>query len=211
MVPVCIGPPISISAVTVALLADDDGDGVLVAVGSKRIPLLVATGLPSSRAPKKTAAVGAEVVCACSEPASSTDVESEESESDDNPRRRFSLRPLNDTRAFWVVQETLFALNKLRISASFSGMLKLNCDSLNSRGRALPTVALRSTEDPSPTSVVVQLASSEMVHCRPENPFTQTQAQVLLLFITLTPPFMHGSDCWHWFVSVTLLLLADTV
>lgn len=104
-----------------------------------------------------------------------------------------------------------FALNKLRISASFSGMLKLTCDSLNSRGRALPTVALRSIEDPSPTSVVVQLASLEMVHCRPENPFTQTQAQVLLLFITLTPPFMHGSDFWQGFVSVALLLLADTV
>lgn len=100
------------------------------------------------------------------------------------------LTSLKATRAFSVVQETLFWLNKAMIVTGSKGTPKLLCALLNKRGRSLPMVAFLD-EEPLLISVVVQLESPESMHCEPVNPFEQTQEQTSPLE-TLTPPLAQG-------------------
>ena len=111
-------------------------------------------------------------------------------------RRALLETPLNETKAFSVMQETLFWLNSaIRVNES-SGILKLFCESSNSRGSSLPIVAFLEF-----TSVVTQLESPSSVHCDPVYPLVQTQEHISPLE-TLTPPFMQGVVFSHfdmWF------------
>lgn len=106
--------------------------------------------------------------------------------------RRVLLRtPWKDTSAFSVMQDMSFWLNSaIRVNGS-SGMLKLSREFSNSRGSALPKVALWPL-----ISVVTQLASPSTVHCEPVYPFVQTQEHVVSLE-TLMPPFLQGVVCSH--------------